>query len=89
MSKLDPFCPVCHSAELVARQQIPAEYMTPVRPLGVSGYVAGMTARGKSAAVVVELPLTAGVIAVPVSVILHSSVVRSMASAGGTELPDS
>jgi putative ABC transport system permease protein len=33
--------------------------------------------------------LIAGVLAVPVSVILHSSVVRAMASAGGSGLPDS
>ena len=48
-----------------------------------------MTARGKSAAVAGELPVTAGVIAVPVSVILHSSVVRAMASAGATAIPAS
>ena len=33
--------------------------------------------------------LAAGVIAVPASVILHSSVVRAMASAGGSRLPGS
>jgi putative ABC transport system permease protein len=52
----------------------------------------GMTPRQTIAMVVcwtAGVGLAAGVIAVPVSVILHSSVVRAMARAGGTGLPAS
>jgi putative ABC transport system permease protein len=62
-----------------------------VHDLGVFKAV-GMTPRQTSAMVVCWIAgagLAAGVIALPVSVILHSSVVRAMASAGGTGLPAS
>ena len=51
-----------------------------------------MTPRQTSAMVVCWIAgagLAAGLIALPVSVLLHSSVVRAMASAGGTGLPAS
>jgi putative ABC transport system permease protein len=62
-----------------------------VHDLGVFKAV-GMTPRQTIAMVVCWIAgagLVAGVIAVPVSVILHSSIVRAMASAGGTALPAS
>jgi putative ABC transport system permease protein len=62
-----------------------------VHDLGVFRAV-GMTPRQTIAMVicwVVGAGLVAGVIAVPVSVILHSTIVRAMASAGGTRLPGS
>jgi putative ABC transport system permease protein len=52
----------------------------------------GMTPRQTIAMVICWIAgagLVAGVIAVPMSVILHSSIVRAMASAGGTRLPAS
>jgi putative ABC transport system permease protein len=60
-----------------------------VHDLGVFKSV-GMTPRQTIVMVVVGVAgagLAAGVIAVPVSVILHTAVVRAMASAGGTRLP--
>jgi putative ABC transport system permease protein len=60
-----------------------------VHDLGVFKAV-GMTPRQTIAMVICWIAgagLVAGVIAVPVSVILHSSVVRAMARAGGTGLP--
>jgi putative ABC transport system permease protein len=60
-----------------------------VHDLGVFKAV-GMTPRQISAMVVCWIAgagLAAGLIALPVSVLLHSSVVRAMASAGGTALP--
>ena len=62
-----------------------------VHDLGVFKAI-GMTPRQTIAMVVCWIAgagLAAGVIAVPVSVILHSSVVQAMASAGGTGLPAS
>jgi putative ABC transport system permease protein len=62
-----------------------------VHDLGVFKAV-GMTPRQTVAMVVCWIAgagLAAGVIAIPVSVLLHSSVVRAMASAGGTGLPAS
>jgi putative ABC transport system permease protein len=62
-----------------------------VHDLGVFKAV-GMTPRQTIAMVVCWIAgagLAAGVIAVPVSVVLHSSVVRAMASSGGTGLPAS
>jgi putative ABC transport system permease protein len=62
-----------------------------VHDLGVFKAV-GMTPRQTIAMVVCWIAgagLAAGVIAVPVSVILHSSVVRAMANAGGSRLPAS
>jgi putative ABC transport system permease protein len=62
-----------------------------VHDLGVFKAV-GMTPRQTIAMVICWIAgagLVAGVIAVPVSVILHSSIVRAMASAGGTGLPAS
>jgi putative ABC transport system permease protein len=62
-----------------------------VHDLGVFKAV-GMTPRQTIAMVVCWIAgagLAAGVIAVPVSVIVHSSVVRAMAHAGGTGLPAS
>jgi putative ABC transport system permease protein len=62
-----------------------------VHDLGVFKAV-GMTPRQTIAMVVCWISgagLIAGVLAVPVSVILHSSVVRAMASAGGSGLPAS
>jgi putative ABC transport system permease protein len=62
-----------------------------VHDLGVFKAV-GMTPRQTIAMVVCWIAgagLAAGVTAVPVSVILHSSVVRAMASAGGSRLPGS
>jgi putative ABC transport system permease protein len=62
-----------------------------VHDLGVFKAV-GMTPRQTIAMVVCWIAgagLVAGVIAVPVSVILHSSIVRATASAGGTGLPAS
>jgi putative ABC transport system permease protein len=60
-----------------------------VHDLGVFKAV-GMTPRQTIAMVICWIAgagLVAGVIAVPVSVVLHSSIVRAMASAGGTGLP--
>jgi len=62
-----------------------------VHDLGVFKAV-GMTPRQTIAMVVCWIAgagLAAGVLAVPVSVILHSSVVRAMARAGGSGLPAS
>jgi putative ABC transport system permease protein len=62
-----------------------------VHDLGVFKSV-GMTPRQTIAMVVCWIAgagLIAGVIAVPVSVILHSSIVRAMAHAGGSRLPAS
>ena len=62
-----------------------------VHDLGVFKAV-GMTPRQTITMVVCWIAgtgLAAGVIAVPASVILHSSVVRAMASAGGSRLPGS
>jgi putative ABC transport system permease protein len=62
-----------------------------VHDLGVFKAV-GMTPRQTIAMVICWIAgagLVAGVIAVPLSVILHSSIVRAMASAGGTRLPAS
>jgi len=62
-----------------------------VHDLGIFKAV-GMTPRQTIAMVICWIAgagLIAGVIAVPVSVILHSSVVRAMASAAGTGLPAS
>jgi len=62
-----------------------------VHDLGVFKAV-GMTPRQTIAMVICWIAgagLVAGVIAVPMSVILHSSIVRAMASAGGTGLPAS
>jgi putative ABC transport system permease protein len=62
-----------------------------IHDLGVFKAV-GMTPRQTIAMVICWIAgagLAAGVLAVPVSVILHSAVVRAMASAGGTLLPAS